>query len=227
MERFWQWLMRANARGVFVATVAAFLLVAGWWVRQEINPPEDGLPSGGGGARPAKARVHLDILDYVQAQLAVDPALVPETPFRPAREPRRRLRRGDPNEFLLPSPERPPLPPSPPVVPVVATPVTPPPTPAGPVGDAGPRSVTLIYRGIFKRSDGHTLALIEDSENNRRIFRDVGQTVDDYGTAVRAVTIEGVSLATSDGEVIELPLGEANSFVEGRHVKQPDTAAEL
>jgi hypothetical protein len=223
MDRFWKWLMQANARGVFVATVAALALVTGWWVRQEINPPDDGGPVGGGGARRPKAHPRLEVLDYVREQLAVDATLVPETPFRPARK--RRVRRVVKSmASRLPPPPAPgKAPPSDPDETIVTGPAVRLFPPAGPHAIAsGPKSVTLVYHGLFKRSDGHTLALIEDSESRRRLFRDTGGAVDGYGTRVIAISPGSITLATNDGETIELPRGQPTNFVEGHHVKQPD-----
>ncbi len=240
MENLWHWLMRANAKGVFVAALGALLLATGWWVREEIRSRDEPLgPVTGQMAAPvAKDPIRLTVLDAVQRQLAIDPTWVPDTPFRPALGDRRR-RPDEPREDLAATGEdtdtstRSPPPrgggisePRPAgagagsetgEVPIESLPDgTPRPTRSRPIPGTEAdhmQFVTLVYRGIFTRSDGTQVALIEDAERGRRRFHPVGSDL--YGLKLESADTAGIRIVTADGEGLDLPIGHAMHFSEG------------
>ncbi len=235
MEQLWQWLMRANARGVFVIALLALLLASAWWVREEVRTHDIPVPPGRKPpATTHKPAVRLDVLDTVQRQLGVNPEWVPDTPFRPALGDRRR-RPTDPIPEPIPgtapdpaggTPDtvaRPPRgagdpapgdPGDPDAAAALTDPVTRPRFRPGQVPAGDPMTVvTLVYRGLFTRSDGSQLALMEDQERGRRAFHPVG--TDLYGLRLDAVSSSAVAITTADGATIELPIGQAVDFSEG------------
>jgi len=239
MDKLWKWLMRANARAVFVAALGTLLLVTGWWVREEIRSRDEPLgPVSGQAASPAdKSPIRLTVLDDVHRQLAIDPTWVPDTPFRPALGDRRRRpdeprtelagtddetrtrTGGRPRPGGIFGPDAAPddeaavdeespldeLPDGEPRRPIVR------PRPGG--GEDSLQFVTLVYRGLFTRSDGTQVALIEDAERGRRRFHPVGSGL--YGLQLESAGTGGIRIVTADGAPLDLPLGQAMHFSEG------------
>lgn len=221
MERFWKWLMRANARAVFMVSAVALLLALGWWVRDEVRPrPVPSLmPAATAGVSPSRTSdMRLEVLDYVEAQLALDPSLIPETPFRPIREGRRRRRvvASDMPEMEGPDPgavEEGGLP----VGPIGRFLRTPRGRPSG-EPETGPVVARLVYRGLFTRSDGSRLALIEDESTNRRSFHPIGTTL--HGLHLEAAGPGGAVAKQANGEALHMPIGEQVSISEGLSIDE-------
>lgn len=243
MEKLWQWLMRANARAVFTIALLALLLATGWWVREEMRARTDALATlpRGVGEPIRKTPVRLAVLDEVQRQLAVDPAWVPDTPFRPVAVGQRRRRPDDPLPDDTPPdvadagvPARLPVRPRPGGLPGETPPDDPDDDTPLP-GDTGVRRpgvtsrpgqtfhddhipfVILVYRGFFTRSDGVQLALIEDSQHGRQRFHPVGSRL--YGLTLDDVQTSAIRIVTADGETRELPLGLPAGFSEGMPIE--------
>lgn len=232
MDRFWHWLMRANAKAVLVGAVAALLAVAGWWGWREFRPARVGRevpPVGSRNARIADNR-GLALLRFVSEQLESGATQVPGNPFMSSDEPwhwRPRIDRqiriavrtnrqpavaADPRPIASLDP--------PPVVedpapPPVKKPAPPPvKKPAAPPRVTQAKPVRLIYRGWFRRPDGAMMALIEDSESNKAVYYGSGDEL--FGVKLLGVDREVATVETLDGLEVELRIREQESFVDGR-----------
>jgi hypothetical protein len=242
MKGFWKWLMHANARGILVAAVLVLLLSAGWWGREELDSARNvfTLPTGNGGGLGARQPVRLGVLDYVNEQLAVDPRMVPHTPFRPSTGPRvvhqavvpgRRpldTVQIDGGIAILPD-----------EVPVAGSVVV----DDAAIGDAldglgvttrrprrwtrrkrpGPATAgaaaqvpsappaTLSYHGLIKRPDGVRVGVV--AENGLSRFVRVGDVI--AGVEVESFESDRVRLRQADHAVILLPVGAEVSVADG------------
>lgn len=223
MEQFWKWLMQANARAVFGVSLLALSLSLAWGLRDEFRTREAvSLPVPGVLPRDPKGgeQEQLGVLAMVQEQLAVDPNWIPETPFRPAVTVRRQRRveatepapggEGGISESGMPGES----------------------TPASEGGgvrlpararligtvEPGPTVVSLVYRGLFTRSDGSQLALMEDISRSRRSFHAVGTSL--YGLQLASVATHAVLVTQADGVELELPMGQQVDFIEGVSVDE-------
>ncbi len=214
--------MRMDARKLFLAALAAFVLMLGWRGAVELRPdPPD--PFASGTDRPQiTPHEPLGILDYIQGQL--DPAhrTVPVSPFRPTAE---AMTSND--------------------VPVVALgtntpsftgwdPLTFHPPSGLSTNEATevvmengkwvrrpryrtPRTPRLIYKGLFTRSDGKTVAHVRDTVSRKTTFYSEGDTL--CGATILAVSKERLQLRLPDGSLHNVKL---NRSVQ---VAQPKPAA--
>ena len=222
MENFWKWLMRANARGVFMCSLLALIMVAGWWAwRQSLPVGEDVLMPPGSSRNGDKAG--LALLAFVQDQLAVVGRPATKNPFLLARSKRSpKPRGGTPQEtpaeeppeiaWVETKPETPDKPATPaqpdqPATPEKPKPKPPPPKPA--------ERVNLTYRGVFRRPDGQYLALIEDSKSKSSAFYLSGAEL--FGTKVKGIATEDLEIEDAGGAAVSLHLGEAHVFEDGVH----------
>ena len=201
MESFWNWLMRANARAVLIVAVIAFLLVTAWWTWREVRP-EDEPPPLVPSAAASRSYADLGLQEYLEREAAAGggPPL-PPSPFR------------YPRSFRL-------------VPPPVATNAPPPkvsPTPAPHKAPPKPEPVVLTYRGIFVRTDGQTVALLQDSLSGGSGFWSIG---DDLGTIgpelagakISGITTAGVEVVTRDGASLFLTnINQQATFLKGKH----------
>jgi hypothetical protein len=216
MDHFWKWLMRMDARGIFVISLLLFLLVAGWrgWVAFRPAPPAKPAPAANGEMPPLPPFRSLGLIDYVSSQFLDQTLVVPVNPFRPtfeamisqqASEAIRNLQAGIEPDGTRGNPpirirqRRPGGTNRPPVraqTVVTATAPSPPPPPP-----------TLTYRGMFQRPDGTIAAFLHDSARGGGRFVAVGDTL--YGAAVAAVYKGGITLWLSDGSTRTLAEGDA------------------
>jgi hypothetical protein len=232
MDSFWQWLMRANARGVCAAAIAGLLLTGGWWTWREFAPaPQDSrLKTHDRRDRKWEA---LGLMAMVDSILSPTNG-VPANPFViPGK------RRARPAVALTPGQTGPVVEPDVKIVQVDGVKVTvapgepdrtfeaafavkPKPKPTPPATkpavkpEREPPPVSLTYRGMFRRPDGKPVALIEDSESEGSRFYEVGQEA--FGLEIGEPGDEGACLVLADGTTLTIPLGEPTRFREGRHV---------
>jgi len=61
-------------------------------------------------------------------------------------------------------------------------------------------NITLTYKGILRRTDGTTLALIEDTKANATRFYHEGPSL--YGLKVQSIGKDSVDIIGLDGETI-------------------------
>lgn len=208
MDTFWKWLLQANAKRVLAVSVLALVLVGAYWTWREFSPPKTrGLPSSGSMADDGdRGPLGLLLATTEQPQLSVNPFL--PKGWQPPRPP-----------VETPT-ERPVRPERPGVVtrPVLRRPgVTPKPTvvrrrPPGDVPAVAPKAevVTLIYKGMFQGTDGKTMALIEDSKQQRTRFYKMGRDV--LGLKVDAISTTEVSITDLKGKVVPIKLREPKAF---------------
>ena len=211
MEAFWRWLMRANARGVFGCALLALILVGCWWTWREIAGQDNEFQTPTAGLS-GKASDYPHLLTFLDEHSPSDLVDTVRNPFALSRPVRTKPRAPDAKAVFVPlvRPDPIPTPPRQPTPPPRTTPPrqpTPPPKPKD--------IVQLTYCGIFKRTDGRQVALIEDSKTNRRSFYRLGADV--HGTRVADIGFDSVTLKLADGSTATLTLGEPGSFSGGLH----------
>jgi hypothetical protein len=227
MDEFWKWLMRANARGVFLAAVLALLAVLAWWVWKEYAPPKEvAIPTSSKEPRRGH-RGGLPVLQFMKEQLDLGQIRLASNPFL---SPMRRnmyqpnlpeiaaLTPRNPLENLVPRPSpSPAIPSRPPVAPPPKLPprmAPPPPAPSAP--PAAP-PVTVTYRGMLQRPDGRVMALIEDSESGTSTFYDAERTL--FGLRVTLVGRDEVTALTPKGRLVTLKMGQPVPVPGGAHAR--------
>ena len=84
---------------------------------------------------------------------------------------------------------------------------------------AGPtcEAVSLPYRGVFRRTDGQALALLEDSKSQRRSFKGPGSEL--FGLTVGRVGETDLELIQQDTSPVTIELGTPVRFEDGQHVE--------
>ena len=222
--------MRANARGVFTSSLLALAVVLAWCGWREVAP-ENGIVHTQAPLIKGKTGNGLGILAYIDAQLAPDAYAMYGNPFAYARaEPRgtrgirgttgtgeqpdptkpdvvvRIVAQADPEQTLEAVPDEDPTPPERGLV--RAEPGTEPRT-------AKRETIHLTYRGVFKRSDGRVMALIEDSKTKGSSFYLTGNEL--YGIALVDASTEHVTIELEDGTSGALELGVPTAFEGGRY----------
>lgn len=212
MDKFWKWLMRANARGVFLGTLLGLLLTIAWWTYRELReaprtetPPSKGTWSAND--------TPLGIIAFLDEQLEDFAALGRGNPFH--------LRRRKPRKPKPPAPGPEPQPePAPPTPgpgpgPGPEPDPAPPPSPPSPEPEPEPepppkQGYTLEYKGLFTRSDGSTAALVRDSKTQTSSFFKKGTAL--HGMTIGRVNARYVTIQRPDGSLVMLKLGEPEEF---------------
>ncbi|MBN1673560.1 MAG: hypothetical protein JXR37_21115 [Kiritimatiellae bacterium] len=189
MENLWRWLERANARAVCLCAMLGLIAVAGWWTWREFTAGEKPfrMPPGGQVSEPDDIP---RILAYVEEQAGLAKATYSGNPFkRPTGTQTARTAARPPSK------------------PTVRYRVR-------PQGQSTPKAsmVNLTYRGLFKRPDGRTAALIEDRATGRGQFHDEGAKL--YGLTIGAIAFDSVVLLLPDGGQVKLEIGLPRTFVE-------------
>ena len=95
--------------------------------------------------------------------------------------------------------------------------VAPPPKPAV-VAPPPKERLSLTYRGMLKRTDGKTLALLEDSKSKKVRFYALGDKVDALsGIRIEEVKEREARVLDAGGSPVQMKFGVAATFEEGRH----------
>ena len=206
MDNLWAWFKRANAKAVLAAAVVVLLAAIAWWTWKTLTPlafAPPALPP----ASSAKPPPPLGLLAFIEQEGAVkmkptDPSLFVLPAFLKPKPPE--VTNPDVRGVDVPTPPQPPKP--------VPTPVpTPTPTPAAtPKRDV----LSILYRGLYQRSDGGVMALIEDSKSHSASYYPAGTNV--FGLTVSNVAPEELTVTTPDGETSLLKRGEAALFTDGK-----------
>jgi hypothetical protein len=201
-----RWLKKANAKAVFACLLASLIAISSIWtlrLMSEVRTPR--IIASNQGRK--KTMLPLGILDLVASieQTVVDsfPSVSPfaGAPAQPNRKnPREKRPRDEPKHSFFNRFTRPPKRTNAPPVNVVQKPET----------------VSLIYKGVFRRSDGVTMALIEDSKSGRSRFYGAGADV--FGMTLKGVEMETIEISQEDGDPIELKRDLSAVFVEGKYV---------
>jgi hypothetical protein len=208
METFWKWLMRTNARMVFLVALIALVLVSGWWWWKLSHPlPYKEIKM----ASTPRTRPHVGLgIDNIFSE--EQKKMQPETtnPFD-----------AENIEFYymsLTPPEKP--------VPPVSTgtpPVQPPPRKPPITGkEPKPSPVYLTYKGLFQRTDGKITALIENSRSKQSEFYEAGQEV--FGLKINEIGMEQISLTNDIGVEVIIKRGvpwELKKNIAGMKEKEP------
>lgn len=200
MEAFWKWLMRANARVVFFCSLSAFVVVSGWWTWMEFAPVDYETRIPPTTAR-EKSRPNLDLLAFLEKQLSSVASPVSNNPFLSPET------SESVTQISKPAPPEP--------APLLTPETREQSRPTMPSPTQKPETVILTYRGIFIRSDGHVMALIEDSRTKRSSFYNIGDNL--YGVKIVNVKTEQAAVVLSDESSVTLKLGKPEVFKEGRH----------
>ncbi len=199
-----RWLKKTNAKAVFACLLASLIAISSIWtlrLMSEVRKPRIIASNQGRN----KTMLPLGILDLVASieQTVVDsfpsvspfagaPAKQHRKPYIPKNRPVRDPKRPFFNRFQ-------------------------PRTNAPPVNVVKkPETVSLIYKGVFKRSDGVTMALIEDSKSGRSGF--YGADADVFGMTLKGIEMETIEIIQEDGDPIELKRDLSAVFVEGNYV---------
>ena len=236
MEKFWKWLMRADAKALFAVTMLVGLGVVMWvgyhgFRREPARATQSLAP---------REALSLDLLSFVDQQLRVDASWFPTTPFRPSAG--RRVMPALPTNgadvtVVPPDPAAPAAPtaladPGQPQGPVrVPTRTTrrqgrgrPPRRPSGrlpPAGPAEPAPVVLSYHGVLERSDGVSLALVADSSQQGRRFYSVGDDL--AGMRVTRVGTDALWVRDTKGELLRLASGRPVTCLDGRQIESMES----
>lgn len=191
METFWKWLMRTNARAVFLCALIALILISGWWWWKLSRPPQyEEIKM----VSTPKTRTHVGLgintlFSEEQKKMQYDE----NNPFN-----------AEDIQFYYTSP-----PPSlkPKLSGVIREPSTQPPSrkPSPQVSKSEP--VYLTYKGLFQRTDGKIVALIENSKSKQSEFYEGGQEIS--GLKINEIRMEEVLLTNSVGEEVIIKRGVA------------------
>ena len=211
MDSFWKWLMRANARGVLAAALVALIVTVGWWAWREYNagPPGSSMPPL---RERTASRTDLDELAFLDEQLTLGPECPADNPFLFYR---RRHVAGGPTQPTPEPPRAPAIGPQPESLwPIRQQPrrQQPQPEPDPEPQPPPPESVTLTYKGIFKRSDGSVVALVRDSKTERSAFYKTGARL--HWIHIGDFDTTQADIITADGSVTRIKLGEPETFEE-------------
>lgn len=227
MQTLWNWLMRTDAKSLFLACLLALLAMVGWRGYIEYDVLRDAREAAKAVKQPKKLPSFPDyqglgILEYVEQQASPDARALPVDLFRPSLDSMVsnlvNAILSDP-EFVVESPksEPTPEPQRPALLPgeenlfdlvqrpdgqwVKRTRQQPPPH--------------LTYNGVFKRTDGQTAAWI--TERNSRKTQFYGEGTELYGGRLKAVSTDEI--------VVVLPGGEERTVARGGDVTFPAPAA--
>lgn len=197
MDNLWAWFKRANAKAVLGAGVAVLIVVTAWWTWKTVTPIALPTPAFLP-ATPAKAPPPLGLLAYIEAERNTKP---PPTVA---------------NLFVLPDF----LKPAPPQATQPST--QPQATQPQPALAAEPKPkppqkrdlLDLKYKGMYLRSDGVLLALLEDSKSRGARYYPAGTNV--FGFILSGIKAEEMILITADGKTNALKRGVNARFTDGK-----------
>jgi hypothetical protein len=186
MNIFWQWWMQANARRIFLCSLAALILVVAWWTWKALAPLENEVSAPQAAVRDKPSRSALGIIAFLTDELAskVEP---PENVFQsqeqavsaPAQRQTRHTKSSEPAK---------------------------PPKPA---------TFSLTYKGMFQRTDGKVVALVEDTKSRHARFYADGQKV--CGFKVGDISAKAVAISDPDGAAFTLNIHVPKTFEESTH----------
>lgn len=80
-------------------------------------------------------------------------------------------------------------------------------------GQRKPWPKRIVYRGVFRRTDGVTAAWVEDAKTGRRLFYPVGETI--HGITVAEADMKSLTLKLDTGAETLLPMGQPMTLPEG------------
>lgn len=199
MNAFWKWLMKTNARLVFVCALVALMVAAGYWAWQLLTPVdvEPMLPV----SLKKKVKTDLGLLAFVDRQLSPDLYKLPGNSFlTPGTPEREYVRSVVPVPAVTNRPPKP-IPIRPPDPPPIVKPTPP-----------GPPPVKLTYKGIYRASDGTEMAWIEDSQSNGKSFYDIGATI--FGATIESITTTEAHITLPNGSSLELKFGKPQTILD-------------
>jgi hypothetical protein len=191
VEHVKHWLMRTNTAQVFAFSLAALLLVSGWWtwcLSRELESPLSSLPD----AMKQKKYAQIGVIETLDASDG-DMIFPVANPFggRPEAAPAANLHVKSTNA---------------PTAIVKPTNQTTPPA-------RQPETLSLVYKGIFIRSDGKRLALIQNSKSGTSSFYQEGQAL--FGMKIGGIEKEKVDVKASDGSTTTLTIRKSHVFTGG------------
>lgn len=192
MDGIWTWLKRANARAVFICSLAGLVIVIGWWTWRLLTPSTFVTPAiAPAPAEPAASGLGLlEILARQRAtftnRTARNPFLLPES-MQPQKPEAVKPASADPGASATAAAQVKPSPPPP-----------------------KRETITLKYRGVMRRADGTLTALIEDSRSHRASFYPVGTNV--LGLKIERVAPEELSILRGEDQRTVVKRGAAASF---------------
>ncbi len=191
MNISWKWFARINARTILAWSVIAFVLVTAWWGWKSMAPLKID-PVANIEGRDDLARRGMEMLPFVTAQLNLDWDNFVGNPFSYYRRP---------VTIRAPKPRG------------VVTAVR---QPTGPndsnVKPRPPQIISLLYKGLITRTDGVTIALIEDRTSARTHACPVGDDIEGY--RLSGIEQDKIMMSLPSGEMVPLMLGETNVFKE-------------
>lgn len=217
MEAFWKWLMRANARALFLCALLGLVVIAAWWTWKELSPTDYTMPMPSSSSHPG-AELDLGLLAFLDEQLALADLTPPQNPFTVVvKRPPVRVNETPPVQTT----EQPPKQTTTTQTTAAAT------QPTGPAGGDPPKperetpprrpeTVRITYRGIFKRTDGIAVALVEDSKTKTTAFYESGHEVG--GIKIGEIGKQELAIVQADGESVTVHIGEPAIFEGGLHV---------
>lgn len=206
MESLWKWLLRANARTVFLGAVVGLCAVTMGWAYREMFPSAYAFDLSARRHAPVN-RESIGLLTFLERQLSSEFSVVPRSPFFSYDPP---AVRPDPKRTAV---KPPPETPAAPAVPEKSPGGEPTPAAAVPAGRTAPRPrapdkppLVATYRGMLKRPDGKTLALIYDSLSGKTRFHNVDDGM--FGLRVRNIGPGGLEVTGPHDTAIRMMLGK-------------------
>lgn len=190
-------LKHGDPQAIAIAAVLVFLVSVCWFSYTLLFPPDDGtLPLGASGRRqppPANEVSLSQILDNQRSYLT--PADAPNPFYRvPPRVKPRPTPKPDTNKNPRETKPKP------------NPPTKTPPKPQGPKT----KPLTLTYKGLMRRPDQSTVAVIHVAEENQQRFIQVGGQLNAF--IINEITQEGVQIQEEKGPMIFIPFGETKRF---------------
>lgn len=195
LENAREWLMRTNARLVLAWCIAALVIVSalgGWYLMRPLDMPMPSLPN----PFKQKPQLSIGILDMLTAEAVNKTYVAGNNPFLGAPQ----------REVVTLGPVPPPN---------ITSTSPPPPKITKPVAPKKPDTVSLTYRGIFIKSDGKRLALIEDSKSGKKEFYSEGSDL--FGVIISNIETGQVEVTTVDGQTVPMTIRKPSVFLEGRN----------
>jgi hypothetical protein len=190
------WLMRTNAMQVFISAVIVLFVISGWWVWCLSRPLASPVPSVSS-AMKQKSYSPIGIMESLDAKPGDESDLPDTNPFsgKPVSSQAENTKTNTPSNKPIKT-----------NVPFFSTnkPAT-----------ADP--LRLIYKGIFIRSDGKRLALIENAKSGISSFYQEGHEL--FGIKIGSIETNKVDVIMSDGSIMPLTIKKTEIIPEGQNAK--------
>jgi hypothetical protein len=202
---FGKWLRKTNARAVLACLIAALLSVSGLWSYSLMSEVKTNYAAPHSSGRQAQQNLPLGVLSAADtAEKTIAQSFPSVSPFAGAPAvPRERHHPANIEQPKMP----------------INTFIekfrkNPPEDIKEPRLDR-PETISLTYKGIFRRSDGIKMALIANSKAGKSAFYEADDDI--FGLKLKNIETETIEVLQADGQPLKLSLDQPAVFVEGKH----------